>query len=272
MISSFKLSFKSIYLPVLLLFTAMIFTACKNQTEQVTEESQEKNLETQEKRLNELSSKEKEDNWILLFDGKSTDGWRGYGKDSFPHGWVIEDESLKVLGSGAGEAGGGGDIIFDEEFKDFELSLEYKVSEGGNSGIFYLAKEIEGEPIYTSAPEFQILDNERHPDAKLGKNGNRQAGSLYDLIPAEPQNSKAVGEWNTISIIVYRGTVVHTQNGENVVEYHLWTDDWKEMVANSKFKDWDNFKNAGGDDKKGYIGLQDHGDDVWFRNIKIKKL
>src|SRR5690606_32708677 len=106
-----------------------------------------------------------------------------------------------------------------------------------------------GEPIYTSAPEFQILDNERHPDARLGKNGNRQAGSLYDLIPAQPQNSKPAGEWNTASIIVYRGTVIHNQNGENVVEYHLWTDKWNDMVADSKFKDWENFKNAGGEEK-----------------------
>ncbi|MCL6217006.1 3-keto-disaccharide hydrolase [Zunongwangia pacifica] len=222
---------------------------------------------------NQLSEKEKEDGWKLLFDGKSTDGWRGYLKDSFPEkGWTIEDGALKVQGAGTGEAGNGGDIIFDEEFKDFELSLEWKISEGGNSGIFYLAEEIEGEPIFTSAPEMQILDNDRHPDAKLGKDGNRQAGSLYDLIPAKPQNAKPVGEWNKVSILVYRGTVVHTQNGENVVEYHLWTDEWKEMIKDSKFKDWNSFLNAGGDDKKGYIGLQDHGDDVWFRNIKIKEL
>jgi len=222
--------------------------------------------------INQLTEQEKEDGWELLFDGKTTEGWRGYGKDSFPSGWVIEDGALKVQGTGAGEAGGGGDIIYDEEFKDFELTLEWKVSEGGNSGIFYLAQEIEGEPIYTSAPEMQILDNEKHPDARLGKDGNRQAGSLYDLIPAKPQNANPVGEWNQVSILVYRGTVVHNQNGENIVEYHLWTDDWKERVRNSKFKDWDNFLNAGGDDKKGYIGLQDHGDDVWFRNIKLKRL
>ena len=222
---------------------------------------------------NQLSEKEKEEGWRLLFDGKSTDGWRGYLKDSFPEkGWIIEDGALKVQGAGTGEAGNGGDIIFDEEFKDFELSLEWKISEGGNSGIFYLAEEIEGEPIFTSAPEMQILDNDRHPDAKLGKDGNRQAGSLYDLIPARPQNAKPVGEWNKVSILVYRGTVVHTQNGENVVEYHLWTDEWKEMIKDSKFKDWKSFLDAGGDDKKGYIGLQDHGDDVWFRNIKIKEL
>ena len=262
---------------LVLFFIGAVLTSCGEKKEESVDDenstSGEASTEVDAKRVNTLSQKEKDEGWELLFDGETTEGWRGYGKGSFPsQGWVIEDGALKVQGSRAGEAGGGGDIIFSEKFKDFELSLEWKVSEGGNSGIFYLAKEIEGEPIYKSAPEMQILDNERHPDAKLGKDGNRKAGSLYDLIPAEPQNAKRVGEWNKVSIVVYRGTGAHFQNGENVVEYTLWTDDWKEMVEDSKFKDWENFINAGGDDKKGFIGLQDHGDDVWFRNIKIKRM
>ena len=265
---------KNYSLPIIFIFIGSIFTSCGEKKEN-TEENEEVTVAEVDTvaKVNELSQKEKEEGWKLLFDGKTTEGWRGYDKDSFPsQGWIVEDGAIKVQGSGSGEAGGGGDIIYDEQFKDFELTLEWKVSEGGNSGIFYLAKEIEGEPIYTSAPEMQILDNDKHPDARLGKDGNRQAGSLYDLIPAKPQNAKPVGEWNKVSILVYRGTVVHNQNGENVVEYHLWTDNWKEMVKNSKFKDWENFLNAGGEDKQGFIGLQDHGDDVWFRNIKIKKL
>lgn len=266
-------------LPVVMLSLGFLMGSCgenktgaENEDTQTTQEAATAEVST-EAGPNELSEKEKEDGWELLFDGETTEGWRGYLKDEFPsQGWTIEDGALKVIGSGAGEAGGGGDIIFDEKFKDFELSLEWKVSEGGNSGIFYLAQEIEGEPIFTSAPEMQILDNERHPDARLGKDGNRMAGSLYDLIPAKPQNAKPAGEWNKVNIIVYRGTVVHFQNDEQVVEYHLWTDDWKEMVADSKFKDWENFINAGGEDRTGYIGLQDHGDDVWFRNIKIKRM
>ncbi len=266
---------KKIYsLPILLIFIGSILTSC-GEKKKDSEENQEVEVAEVEApaKVNELSQEEKDEGWKLLFDGKTTEGWRGYNKDSFPsQGWVVEDGAIKVQGTGSGEAGGPGDIIYDEQFKDFELTLEWKVSEGGNSGIFYLAQEIEGEPIYTSAPEMQILDNDKHPDARLGTDGNRQAGSLYDLIPAKPQNAKPVGEWNKISILVYRGTVVHNQNGANVVEYHLWTDNWKEMVKNSKFKDWENFLNAGGEDKQGFIGLQDHGDDVWFRNIKIKKL
>ncbi len=220
---------------------------------------------------NALSEAEKKDGWQLMFDGKTSKGWRGYKKDHFPNGWVVENGTIQCLGSGRGEAGSkeGGDIIFDKEFQNFELTLEWKISEGGNSGIFYLGEE-KLDYIWKTAPEMQVLDNEKHPDAKLGKDGNRQAGSLYDLIPAKPQNAKPVGEWNKIEIIVYKGTVVHKQNGVTVLEYHLWTPEWNEMVAKSKFpklnKDWAEVAS------KGYIGLQDHGDDVWYRNIKIKEL
>lgn len=212
-----------------------------------------------------------EENWEVIFDGTNTDNFRGYNKETFPEkGWDIVDGTLHVQGSGKGEAGGGGgDIIIKKKYRNFELSLEWKVSEGGNSGIFYLAQELEGKPIYMSSPEMQILDNEKHPDARLGKDGNRQAGALYDLIPAVPQNAKPAGEWNHVKILVYRGTVVHWMNGENVLEYHLWTDQWKEMCANSKFKNWPEFVDPA---EEGYIGFQDHGDDVWFRNIKIKEL
>ena len=219
--------------------------------------------------MNSLSKEEMKDGTILLFDGKTTDMWRSYGKQTFPAGWVIEDGAIKCIGSGKGEAGQGGDIITKEKFGNFELTLEWKISEGGNSGIFYLAQEIEGDPIWKSSPEMQVLDNAKHPDSKMGVDGNRQAGSLYDLIPAKPQNAKPAGEWNQVKIMVYKGTVVHYQNGAQVLEYHLWTDDWKKMCANSKFKDYTNFVNTA---VEGYIGLQDHGDDVWYRNIKIKKL
>jgi hypothetical protein len=220
---------------------------------------------------NTLSQSEFDEGWVLLFDGQSTGNWRGYGLDSFPSkGWEMADGTLHVIGSGKGEAGGGGgDIITVKKYGNFELTLEWKVSEGGNSGIFYLAQEKPDQPIWKSAPEMQILDNERHPDAKLGVNGNRAAGSLYDLIPGKFEAVKPAGEWNKIKIMVYKGTVVHWMNDTKVLEYHLWTDDWKKMVAGSKFKDYEDFVNTA---QEGYIGLQDHGDDVWFRNIKIREL
>ncbi|MDO5570504.1 MAG: DUF1080 domain-containing protein [Bacteroidales bacterium] len=229
---------------------------------------------------NTLTAQEQKDGWQLLFDGQTFKGWRGYNRQDVPKAWTIEDGCIKINGSGMGEAGAkdGGDLIFDQKYGNFELSWEWKVDKGSNSGVFYLAQEVEGQPIYISAPEYQVLDNVNHPDAKLGVDGNRQSASLYDMIPAKPQNSKPFGEWNQSKIMCYKGTVVHYQNDKPVVEYHLWTPQWQEMLDNSKFsKDkwpeaYDLLLNCGGAEKKGYIGLQDHGDNVWYRNIKIKNL
>ncbi len=227
--------------------------------------------------------------YIVIFNGKDFTGWRGYGKDHVPGKWTIEDGAIKFNGDGGGEAqdGEGGDIIFAHKFKNFELLLDWKVSKGGNSGIFFLAQEVsttdaEGnermEPIYISSPEYQVLDNANHPDAKLGKDNNRMSASLYDMIPAVPQNQNPFGEWNEAKIMVYKGTVVHGQNDENVVEYHLWTQQWTDMLQASKFSQdkwplaYELLNNVGGTEREGYIGLQDHGDDVWYRNIRIKIL
>jgi len=222
--------------------------------------------------LNQLTADETATGWQLLFDGTTSTGWRGYNKTEFPKGWEIVDGSLHCIGTGTGEAGAenGGDILYDKKFKNFHLKVEWKIGTGGNSGIFYLGQEVPEWPIYKTAPEMQVLDNINHIDANMGKDGNRQAGSLYDLIPAKPQNAKAVGEWNSVEIIVYKGTVVHKQNGETVLEYHLWTDDWKKMVAESKFP---NLNEKWADvATEGFIAFQDHGDDVWYRNVKIKEL
>jgi hypothetical protein len=229
------------------------------------------------------------DGYIVLFDGQTFNGWRGYGRNDVPGKWTIEDGCIKFNGSGGGEAqeADGGDLIFNHKFKNFELLLDWKISKGGNSGILYLAQEVETkdkdgktqlEPIYISSPEFQLLDNENHPDAKLGKDNNRQAASLYDMIPAVPQNAKPFGEWNEAKVMVYQGTVVHGQNGVNVLEYHLWTPKWTEMLQASKFseKAWplafELLNNCGGKNREGFFGLQDHGNDIWFRNIRIKLL
>lgn len=229
------------------------------------------------------------DGFITIFDGKTLNGWRGYGKDKAPQSWSVENGAIKLKGSGTGEAQTttGGDLIFAHKFKNFQLELEYKISKGGNSGIFYLAQEVTTHengkevyiPIWQSCSEYQVLDNANHPDAQLGVDGDRQSASLYDMIPAKPQNAKPYGQWNKVKIMVFEGTVIHGQNDKNVVEYHLWTPKWNEMLQNSKFKEGGDFpiayellKNIGGDKHEGYIGLQDHGDDVWYRNIRIKIL
>ena len=218
------------------------------------------------------------DGYYILFDGETLNGWRGYNRDDVPARWSINDGAIKISGTGEGEAqsADGGDLIFGHKFKNFELEVEWKASKGGNSGIFYLAQEIKDQPIYISSPESQILDNENHIDANMGKDGNRKSSSLYDMIPADPQNANPFGEWNKTTILVFKGTVVHKQNGENVLEYHLWTPRWTEMLQASKFsqKAWplafELLNNCGGENREGYIGLQDHGDDIWFRNIRIK--
>ena len=265
--------------------------SCGSSTKQATEETEENAApaySTMDKEQVDLSKfKVDDEGYIVLFDGSSLEGWRGYGKDEVPTRWSIDDGCLKFSGTGTGEGqqGDGGDIIFAHKFKNFELSFDWKVSKGGNSGVFYLIQEVttekDGEtilePSYISAPEYQILDNANHPDAQLGVDGNRQAASLYDMIPAKPQNAKPFGEWNKAKIMVYKGTVIHAQNEQNVVEYHLWTPKWTEMLKASKFSPNGDFpiayellNNMGGENHEGYIGLQDHGDDVWYRNIRVK--
>mgnify|MGYP006330377157 FL=1 len=223
--------------------------------------------------------------YYILFDGTSMKGWRGYCKDYIPSKWNIKDGALHFNGRGEGE---GGDIIFTHQFKNFIYELEWKISEGGNSGIFYLAKEsatigqdgkIQYQPIYVSCPECQVLDNERHPDAKLGATlGIRQSTSLYDMIVAKPQNANPAGEWNKIRIVVKNGNVTHYQNGVKVLSYKLWGKEWIDLLQTSKFseKNWpiafELLKNCGGEGQKGYFGFQDHGDEVWFRNIRVKVL
>jgi hypothetical protein len=262
----------------LLIFAAAILITATCNAQQKNSSAQAPNSTgaaktTAAPKMNSLSAEEAAQGWILLFNGKSGEGWRGVNKTAFPVGWVVEEGLLRCIGSGRGEAGAtnGGDILYAaKQFSNFDLKLEWKISKGGNSGVFYLGKEVPGKEIWRTAPEFQVLDNDNHPDAMLGKDGNRKAGSLYDLIPAKPQNTKPAGEWNSIEIICYQGTVVHKQNGETILEYHLWTPEWNELVKNSKFPtynpDWANVP------KEGYVALQDHGNDVWYRNIKIRPL
>jgi hypothetical protein len=221
-------------------------------------------------RVNTLSAKEKKQGWVLLFNGKDFTGWRQCNSTEMAKNWVVEDGAMKVF-TGEGKKpgqGANGDIIFiGKKFKNFELSVDWKVSKMGNSGIFFSVREVPGQPIYYAAPEIQILDNVDATDNKLP---SHLAGSLYDMLAADPKTVKPTGEWNNIVISVNNGKVTHTQNGVKVVEYEMWTPKWDEMVANSKFKTFPGFKE--GIAREGYIGLQDHGYPIWFRNVKIREL
>lgn len=216
-----------------------------------------------------------EEGYIVIFDGSSLNGWRGYGKDHVPERWSIQDSCMHFV-RGEGE---GGDIMFAHKFDNFDVQFEWKVSEGANSGFFYLGEEAQSpegnlEYLCMSAPEYQILDNANHPDAKLGIDGNRQSASLYDMIPAQPQNSKPWGEWNTARVTVKDGKVTHYQNGEVVLEYELWTPEWTERLQNCKFSEeaWPAAFALLNNKHAGYMAFQDHGDEVWYRNVRVKEL
>lgn len=196
--------------------------------------------------------------WITLFDGTSLAAWRGYGKNEVPPQWVIDQGQLVL------SAAGGGDLVTRETFGGFELALEWQISEGGNSGIFFLADESD-LPIYVHAPEIQILDDARHAD---GQHADRRSGSLYDLIAAPAPSQRPAGAWNVVRIRYTEGHLQAWQNGVATVDVQIGSDTWQSLVAGSKFATWKGF----GELTRGHIGLQDHGDRVAFRNIRIRRL
>jgi hypothetical protein len=232
------------------------------------------------KELNTLTAEEKAAGWKLLWDGKTTDGWKSAKADAFPtKGWEIKDGVLSVLaGNNGAEAGTGGDIITKERYSSFELVADFRITPGANSGIKYFVQpglsSIDSKGVKTTAGssigcEFQLLDDERHPDAKLGKNGNRTIGSLYDLITAAASKKpNAIGEWNTARIIVKGSKVEHWLNGANVVGYDRNSAKFRETVAGSKYHTIAGF----GEWPEGHILLQDHGNNASFRNVKIRVL
>lgn len=218
---------------------------------------------------NNLSPEEQRQGWSLLWDGKSSAGWRSARGQDFPaRGWKIEDGVLTVLEAGGGESTNGGDIVTTDQYSDFELLVDFRYTPGANSGIKYFVQpdlnKTGGSAIGT---EFQILDDSRHPDAKLGRDGNRTLGSLYDLIPA-PKGKPATkpGEWHTARILAKGKHVEHWLDGRKLLEYDRGTPGFRNLVANSKYKVWPGF----GDWDKGHILLQDHGNTVSFRSIKIR--
>jgi hypothetical protein len=202
-----------------------------------------------------------------LFDGKSLNGWRGFHRKDIPEGWVVEGGMLKHQRRPEGVTGG--DLITKDQFENFEFSIEWKLAKGGNSGIKYLVSETM-PPTGRAAIsfEYQVLDDENHPDAKAGIAGNRTVGSLYDLIPAATTKKvKPIGEFNETRIIKRGKHIEHWLNGEKVLEFEQGSDDLKARIANSKFRDKPGF----GEFSRGHILLQDHEDEVWFRNIKIRE-
>ncbi|KQC31302.1 3-keto-disaccharide hydrolase [Flagellimonas eckloniae] len=209
---------------------------------------------------------EKNKDWLYLFDGTTTEGWRGYNSTELPASWIIEDGALKSLGKG-GDIGG--DIVYSsQEFENFELYLEWKISEGGNSGVFYHVQEGEQyESPYQNAPEYQLIDQLGFPQ-KL--EDWQSVGADYGMYITDKANLvvKQAGEWNTTRIVFQPNKVRHWLNGKKVIEFIPWSDDWNMKKEKGKWKDYPDYGLA----KKGFIGLQDHGSFIWFKNIRIKEL
>ena len=242
------------------MFCALVlFLGCKDKETKKVEETEEKTVVKNETVMDESG-------WINLFDGSNYDNWRGYLYDGMYPEWTIDGDAMKFT---PGEKGGK-NIITKNTYTNFILSLEWKVSEAGNSGIFWGVFEDEKfKEAYMTGPEIQVLDNERHPDAKVAQ-GTHKAGSLYDMIACPDEHVNPAGEWNLCVLEINQDANLGkvSMNGTEVMSFPLHGEEWDKMVANSKFKDWEGF----GKYKTGHIGLQDHSDVVWYRNIKIKVL
>ena len=202
----------------------------------------------------------KKGKWKILFDGKSTDAWRGFRQDDFPNKtWKVEDKTLRTIVGSESR-----DIITREKYRDFELKLEWKIAPGGNSGIIYLVSE-DFDQTYQTGPEMQVLDDAKHRD---GKDPKTSAGALYALIAPVNKVLKPVGRWNRVRLIVHNGHVEHRLNGKKILDYDLGSDQLKQLIAISKFKDFPRFAQ----NQEGYVALQYHGDEVWYRKIRIRSL
>ena len=207
--------------------------------------------------MNTISAKERADGWRLLFDGRTTAGWRGFRKQKLPGGWQAIDGALTRVGEA-------GDIVTIDEFGDFELMLEWKLAPNGNSGVFYRVIE-DDDVMWHMAPEYQIIDNAYNNEPLKP---TQHAGANYDLHPPSRDVTRPIGSWNETRVLARGAHVEHWLNGVKVVEYELWTPDWERRVRESKFKDYPNYGRA----RRGHIGLQDHGDRAAYRNIRIREL
>lgn len=217
---------------------------------------------------NTLTDAQKQEGWQLLFDGQTTKGWHVYNHKTDGSAWKVADGALYLdtTQKKDWQVVGGGDIVTDDEFENYHFMVDWKIAKNGNSGIiFNINEDPKYEHTWHTGPEMQVLDDAGHSDAKIIKH---RAGDLYDLISSSPETVKPAGEWNHVEIISNNGNLEFHLNGTKVLSTTMWDDNWKKMIANSKFKDMPGF----GTFKKGRIGLQDHGNMVWFRNIMIKKL
>jgi hypothetical protein len=217
--------------------------------------------------VNRLTPEEEAAGWRLLFDGTTTVGWRGYNQDAFPtEGWHVDDGNLVVQETGTDEAGLGGSIITEEQFDSFELTLEFKLAPVANSGVLYRVVEREGAEIWHDAPEFQVIDDQAYIDMGTIDMRTHLTGDNYDLHAAPERASRPIGEWNQVRILVDGNHVEHWLNGQQTVEYDLLSPEWETLVAKSKFAGYPGYGRA----PRGHIGLQDHGHEVRYRNIKIR--
>lgn len=250
------------YLMVTLLGIGLL-TACslKNNVDKTTMTSPEPKAE--------MMAMPDAEGWVDLFDGKTTKGWRNYQKETIGKSWAVKDGALTLEVVADGDetrSEDGGDIITTGQYENFELSLEWKISACGNSGImFNVVESDEFKRTYHTGPEMQVLDNDCHPDAKIH---THRTGDLYDLIACSEEVGKPVGEWNLVDIRIKDGQAEFNLNGHKVVEFTMFDQGWNDMIAKSKFKDMPGF----GKFRKGHIALQDHGNAVAFRNIRIREL
>lgn len=223
-------------------------------------------LSTSAQELNTLTAKEKKAGWILLFNGTNTEGWHTYLQKDASAAWKVQDGALALDQEAKKNGAPGGDLVTNEEYENYELTMEWKISEGGNSGIIFgVHEDPQFKATYLTGPEMQVLDDAKHPDGKITKHNS---GDLYDLKKSVKYAAKPVGEWNLVKIRKKDGKLTFWLNGVKTVETTMASEEWKALVAGSKFKSWKGF----GEYAKGHIALQDHGNEVWYRNIKIHVL
>lgn len=256
---------KSLYIPLI----CAAFAACNNASDSDGANADTtNNTDTMQSTHNTLSDQERADGWVSLFDGQSTSGWHSYGKPAAGSAWKVQDGAIYLDTSSKvdWQIKGGGDLVTNDEFENFHFKIDWKVAPKGNSGIIFYVHEdsVKYEHTWHTGPEMQVLDNAGHSDANINKH---RAGDLYDLISSK-EAVKPAGEWNQVEIMSNNGKLDFFMNGQNVLTTTMWDDNWRKMIAGSKFREWPDF----GTFKKGRIALQDHGDAIWYRNIKIKKL